>query len=185
VPATVTARRIRASAALRWLVPWLALTGAWLCAQRACAQTQTAEVGAGLGSGIMRGSRGGLAAARASPIFLEASSRFFVDEERAVMFGGSIRMELEHSAGLAVVPRVELRHRWSKLELRPGLAIPIFLAPQTMVGPEVSVAARYDLFDRLGLLGMLSSAVFIEGTDVPDNSTLLMFNLLLGVELEI
>ncbi len=126
-----------------------------------------------------------MATGHMTPIFVDASVRTYLDEEPSILFGGSLRFEVEKNAGVALVPRVELRQKLRSIELRPGVALPVFFTPRTMLGPEVSVAIRYKLGPQLGLLGMGTVSAFFFGNDVPEGTTVLMFNLIFGVNMEL
>lgn len=158
----------------------------WLaCTDRAVAQTQTMNLAMGLGGGFERGAGYGLLEGRRSPIFLEGAVRTYLDEEPTLVLGGSLRFELERGIGLAVVPRAEIRSPGDFLELRPGVGVPIFVSPRFMVGPEVALSARIGGRRGLGYFAMGSIAAFFLGSDVPDDSTVVMMNLQLGIDLQI
>jgi hypothetical protein len=139
------------------------------------------DVSGGLGSGLMRGGRGGLASAQRAPIFVDATALGV--QESWLLVGGSLRIELEDGRAVAVVPRAVLRHKLDKLELRPGVALPFYFAPKTMLGPEADLGLRYALKNGFGLLANAGIAAFMVGNDVPHGTTVVMFHLQLGVDL--
>jgi hypothetical protein len=156
-----------------------------LCAHPTHAQSVTTNIGFGAGSGITRGGSGHNSSTERTPLFIDASVRRYTDEEAIMAIGGSLRIELERNSGVAIAPRFELRHQIGKLELRPGVAIPFFFAPRTMLGPEVSITARYLLMPRIGVVGMLMADAFVAGNDVPHGTTVTMLNILFGVDMEL
>lgn len=148
---------------------------------RAQAAEEWLDISGGFGSGVMRGGRGGLASAQRSPIYVDATALGV--EESWLLVGGSLRVELEDGRAVAAVPRVVLRHKLGKLELRPGAAIPFYFAPKTMLGPEADLGLRYAMKNGFGLLANAGIAAFMVGNDVPHGTTVVMFNLQLGVDL--
>lgn len=139
------------------------------------------DISGGLGTGVMRGGRGGLASAQRSPIYVDATALGV--QESWLLVGGSLRMELEDGRAVAAVPRVVLRHKMGKLELRPGAALPFYFAPKTMLGPEADLGLRFAMKNGFGLLANAGVAAFMVGNDVPHGTTVVMFNLQLGVDL--
>jgi hypothetical protein len=139
------------------------------------------DVSAGGGSGIMRGGRGGLAMAQRAPVFVDVS--LLTPHEPWLLVGGSLRMELEDGRAIAVVPRVALRHKMSALELRPGVGLPFYFAPKTMLGPEANVGLRLPIGSDFGLVASAGVAAFMVGNDVPKGTTVVMFHLMLGLGL--
>jgi hypothetical protein len=164
-----------------------ALLAGWLLAPLApaIAHAQPVEewldISGGLGSGIMRGGRGGLASAQRSPIFIDATALGV--EDSWLLLGGSLRVELEDGRAVAAVPRAVLRHKMGAFELRPGAAIPFYFAPKTMLGPEADLGLRLGLKNGFGLIANAGIAAFMIGNDVPHGTTVVMFNLQLGVDL--
>jgi hypothetical protein len=170
-----------------WVVAALLLcTNAGL-PSRARAQTEprTINLALGLGSGYERGAGYSLLDGRRSPVFVEAAIRTYDEEDPVLVLGGSLRFELEQSMGLAFVPRAELRYPGSFLELRPGIAVPVFVSPELMLGPEISLTARMGGRRGMGFFVMGSLAAFIVGGDVPEDSTVMMLNLQLGIDLQL
>jgi hypothetical protein len=167
------------------IVAWLLFCATCGIAGSAFAQTQTMNVALGVGSGFERGAGYALLEGRRSPVFVEAAVRTYNDEEPVLLLGGSLRFELERSIGLAVVPRAELRYPGSFLELRPGIGVPLFVSPKIMLGPEVSLTARKGGRRGMGFFLMGTLAAFIVGSDVPDDSTVVMLNVQLGVDIQL
>jgi hypothetical protein len=137
---------------------------------------------ASLASGYIRGGLGGLTTAQRAPACLEFQVLAIEDEHFVV--GGALRFELEGAKAVAGIVRVALRHRMSnKLELRPGIGLPFYLAPKTMLGPEADIGIRYAFSSSMGLLAQMAAAGFISGSDIPHGSTVVLVQLSLGLEL--
>jgi hypothetical protein len=168
---------------------WLLAPLAWLVATLFCAPLhaqgepgdQLLDISTGLGSGVLRGGRGGLAMAQRAPVFADVT--ILTPHETILWIGGSLRVELEEGRAVAAVARAALRYKLSAFELRPGVALPFYFAPKTMLGPEANLGLRYPLGQDLGLLASAGLAAFMVGNDVPHGTTIIMFNAQLGVDL--
>jgi hypothetical protein len=168
-----------------------ALAGAWLWlllqpmaaahAQGMEPSPKTLSLSANMGAGFMRGGHGGLMSGQRAPIALDVEA--LTVREPHWLVGGALRMELEDAMAVAAIPRAVLRHPFGPLELRPGVGLPIYFAPRTMIGPEVRLGLKLAIGSELGLLVNFSAAAFMIGNDVPHGSTVLMFHLFLGLEL--
>ena len=141
----------------------------------------TLSLSANVGAGFMRGGHGGLMSGQRAPLALDVQ----VLTTRAPRFlvGGVLRIELEDAKSVAGIPRLQLRHPFGPLELRPGVGLPFYFAPRTMLGPEASLCAKLKLGKDLGLLINLSAAAFMIGNDVPHGNTVIMFHAFVGIEL--
>jgi hypothetical protein len=139
-------------------------------------------VSASLASGYIRGGLGGLTTAQRAPACLEFQVLGIEDEHFVV--GGALRVELEGAKAVAGIVRVALRHALTqKIELRPGVGLPFYLAPKTMLGPEADIGIHYALSTSMGVLGQMAAAGFITGSDIPHGSTVVLIQLSLGLEL--
>lgn len=162
----------------------VALAGAiWLVASPAAAQRRDTGLGLHAGTGLELGGGSGGTVALRTPLFIDLSARTATDEQPDPIWGGSLRVEVEGRASVAVVPRAELPRRLGPLRLRAGAGIPIFFAPFTMLGVELGLTAVLDLGHGLGASAGLSADAFFAGSDVPEGSAVLMFNGAVGVEL--
>ena len=59
----------------------------------------------------------------------------------------------------------------------------MYAAPYTLLGAEFAVGARLGLMEGLDAFGALVTDVFLAGNDLPDDGSLTMFNLVVGVHL--
>jgi hypothetical protein len=159
----------------------------WLrTADRAAAQTSIGQFGARVGTGLEIGAGDGSGTVqKGSPIFVDLDIRTWTDEQGAILYGGSLRMEVTGRASVAAVPRLELRRMLGQLELRPGVAVPMFLAPVLMFGVEGGFSARFPIGGGFGLIAALTGAGFFFGDDVPEDSVVVMFNGSLGIDIQI
>lgn len=138
------------------------------------------------GSGMSFGAGASVGAARArSPLFVEAGVRTWNSEGTEPIWGGSIRMEIEGRASVALVPRIELEKDFGFLQIRGAAALPMFVAPFTMFGPELGLITGVKIATGFHVLVSLMADAFFLGSDVPDKSVVLMFNGALGVSLEL
>jgi hypothetical protein len=140
------------------------------------------DLSARLGSGFMRGGKGGLTTAQRDPVTLDVEVMRL--KEQHWMYGGALRMELEDAKAVAGIARIALREQVGSLELRPGAGIPFYFAPRTMLGAEASVAFRKPLTDSgIGLSGSGSAAAFMVGSDIPHGVVVIMFHVFIGIDL--
>jgi hypothetical protein len=142
---------------------------------------QLLDISTGFGSGILRGGSGGLGVAQRAPFFVDVT--VLTPQEPWLLLGGSLRVELEDGRAVAGVVRATLRHKLAKLELRPGVALPFYFAPRTMIGPEANFGIRYPVGNDFGLLAGVGIAAFMIGNDVPHGTTVVMLHFQLGVDL--
>jgi hypothetical protein len=175
--------RLRRAAALgMFLAGLLPLSAAH--AQGQPSELPALSLGAKLGIGYMRGGReGGLMTARPAPIALDVD--ILALREPNYLIGGALRIEITGVHGVAGIFRAALRHPFGPLELRPGVGVPFYVAPRTMLGPEASLTLKYGLSADLGILADFSAAAFILGSDVPSGSTVIMLHVFIGIELSI
>ena len=155
----------------------------WLSPSMTMAQSLIVDAGAMLGAGVERGATQNESAVVRSPVFADINVRAFTDEDDRVAFGGSARIEMTGLGGLALVPRAELRHKLGTVELRPGIAFPIFIMPKTLLGPEASCAFRIPLSRGLGLQTMVFVTAYLAGANLPANASLIQFGGALGLSL--
>jgi hypothetical protein len=136
------------------------------------------------GSGISFGDGQKSVVAQRSPIFLDLAFRYWSSEEDWFVLGASGRVEIDGRTSIAGVPRVEYQLRAGPLALRPGVGVPFVIAPRTMFGVEGSFSARLDLAGPLGLVAAVYADAYFLGSDVPDDSVVVMINGALGVDLQ-
>ena len=158
--------------------------GVLLAPASAQAQTRLYQLGLAASSGLQMGPGADESvAAQRNPLMLDASVRTWTDERPELLWGGSLRTELEGDVGVAVAPRLELRQPLGGFEVRPGLALPVFFAPFTMFGIETSLIGRTQGAGDVGLLAFLSLAAFVAGSDLPEDGTVLMLRAGIGIDL--
>lgn len=153
-------------------------------ASPAAAQGREIDVGAAIGSGITIGQSSAGAVTRRSRTFLDFGARTWNDERPDFSWGGSLRLEVEGHASVALVPRAELPRTIGPVLVRASVGAPMFFAPFTMFGIEVGGTATWSFASRFGVFAALLFDAFVFGSDLPEGSALLMCNLALGVELE-
>lgn len=134
-----------------------------------------------LGAGYMSGGHGGLFSANRSPLGIDV--QVLTVREPRYLIGGALRIELEGAHAVAGIVRFQLRHPLGPIELRPGIGLPFYIAPRTMLGPEAGVWGRLSFSQDLAMLLAFSAAAFVMGDDVPKGNTVIMLQIFLGVEL--
>lgn len=155
----------------------------FFAAAPAQAQTRGTGLGIAAGTGVELGGGSAKTVTARSPFFLDLAARTWSSEQPDMMWGGSVRVEVEGRASVAIVPRAELLRRIGPLSVRPGAGVPFFFAPFTMLGVETGVTVVLDLGHGFGALATVTAAAFFLGSDVPKDSAVLMFNGVLGAEL--
>lgn len=153
---------------------------------RTSAQTPFMSTQLAFGSGITWGNGpADQTVSRRSPMFVDAAMRTWSSEEPSLMLGGSLRMEIEGRTSIGVVPRVEILKKLGSITLLPGAGIPLFFSPFSMIGVEVSTAMLMPLSDAFSLSAAATFDGYFFGSDVPDKSAVIMFNLMIGASLAI
>jgi len=166
--------------ALAAAAAWLALSGAG----HAQSLPETDSVAALFGAGLQRGGPTGHSVVRTAPMYIEASVRHLAGEDSNLLLGGSLRFEIEGVGEVGIVPRAELRAPLGAWDLRPGVGLAFYVSPHTLIGPALSLCLRRALSGRFGFFGMLEITAFIGGDDVPDDASVLVGTLGVGVDLE-
>lgn len=157
------------------------LLGSSLAPADALAQGYRVAIDATGGSGLSVGGGNGAASVQRSPMFVDVAVRTWEEEDPTLTYGASVRLEVEDRASAAIVPRVELTHSLGAIVIRPGVGIPVFFAPFTMAGLELSLDLGIPLGERVRVSGAIFVDAFVFGSDVPEGSAVLMFNGVLGV----
>jgi hypothetical protein len=139
------------------------------------------SLSAQVGVGYMSGGHGGLFAANRSPLALDV--QVLTAREPRYLVGGALRIELEGTRAVAAIFRFQLRHPFGPIELRPGIGLPFYIAPRTMLGPEAGLWGRLAFSPDLALLAAFSASAFVMGDDVPKGSTVIMLQIFVGAEL--
>lgn len=161
------------------LLALLALT--MLNPGRASAQTPYISGQLALGSGITWGNGpADSTVSRRSPMLVDLSARTWSDEVQNIIWGGSVRLEIEGRTSIAIVPRVEMSKKLGSLSVLPGVGVPLFFSPFSMLGIELSTCVLMPLSDVFSLSGTAMFDGFFFGSDVPNDSAVIMFNLMLG-----
>lgn len=139
------------------------------------------SLSAQIGVGYMSGGHGGLFSQNRSPLALDA--QVLTVREPRYLIGGALRIELEGAKAVAGIFRFQLRHPFGPIELRPGIGVPFYIAPRTMLGPEAGIWGRLTFSKDLALLAAFSASAFVMGDDVPKGSTVVMLQIFIGAEL--
>lgn len=139
------------------------------------------SMSAQLGAGYLSGGHGGLFDANRSPLALDV--QVMTVREPRYLLGGALRIELEGAHAVAAIARLQLRHPLGPIELRPGIGLPFYFAPRTMLGAEAGMWGRLTFSQDLALLLALSASAFVMGDDVPKGNTVIMLQIFVGVEL--
>ena len=151
----------------------------------ASAQERHYTVGLYGNSGISMGTGQGDTVILRSPLAGELTVRTWTDIDPELVFSMGVRMEVENTTALAIVPRVEymkVAAHWFRV--RPFAGLPLFFMPFSMLGIEGGFSLDFHFGDFSIVLSAVVDA-FIWGSEIPDGSTVLMFNGSVGFELEL
>lgn len=152
------------------------------------AMAQRAMVaGASVGSGTSfgTGSSGDRASVtvRRTPTFLDLGLATWNPERPDPELGASLRLEIDGRVAVGVVPRAGIRRARGGVELRASFGLPIFVAPFSLVGAEVTTGLGIPLGGGFALVSDVVIGAYFWGSDLPDDSTLVKLDLRIGVEL--
>ncbi len=158
----------------------LALVGALALPAAAAGQSLDLHTSGGFGSGLSLASVGGGTNVAHTPTFFHLDIAGVIDGDAAWEYAGALSVPFETAPGLVVTPRLRrVRERWG-LHTFLGLGAPLHIAPATLAGVEVSMGAWYDLYDELQVGGEINADVFVAGDDLPEEGSLVMFNVVAG-----
>lgn len=154
---------------------------ALLClAAPAAAQTLDINLDAAVGSGVTMGTGDGEALSRRTPFYLDVDAGFVFDRDFETEWGLGITAQLEDAPAVALTPQVRLVRPLSVIEVYAGAGIPVFVTPFTRVGAELGGGVLYALHERFALLAGGQVDLFFAGSDLPEGSLVIMFNLGVG-----
>lgn len=164
----------------------LLVLGVSLAAAPAEAQTRITTASLSGGSGVSLGTgQGGETVLQRTPAFLDAFVRTYSDEQPSPVLGGGLRIELDGRVSAAGVFRAELPARLGPIEVRPFAGVPFFVAPFTMLGVELGIGIAWPFSDHLSLVGAFIADAYVWGSDLPDDSVVVMLNAALGLEVRL
>jgi hypothetical protein len=136
------------------------------------------SLSAQLGAGYISGGGGGGGRA---PLALDV--QVLTVREPRFLIGGALRIELEGANAVAGIFRFQLRHPFGPIELRPGIGVPFYIAPRTMLGPEAGICGRMTFSPDLALLAAFTASALVMGDDIPKGTTVIMLQVFVGAEL--
>jgi hypothetical protein len=130
-----------------------------------------------VGAGYISGGGGG----GRSPLALDV--QVLRVREPNLLIGGALRIELEGANAVAGIFRFQLRHPFGPIELRPGIGVPFYIAPRTMLGAEAGMWGRMTFSPDLALLAAFTASALVMGDDIPKGTTVIMLQIFVGAEL--
>lgn len=145
------------------------------------AQTLDVVVDAAVGSGLLLGRGDDGTAAGHTPVFAELEAGFIFDRDRSVEWVLGTILQLEDTPGVGLVPQVRLLRSFGLVEGFVSAGVPVFVFPFTRFGAEVGGGLLYPIVPaRFALAAQLAIDVYFAGSDLPEDTTVIMFNLGLG-----
>jgi hypothetical protein len=159
--------------ALALLIPAAAL------APRVSAADALWEAELRAGYGISVGGAGEQMSARATPLTLEATVAFAVNEDPPLSGYGGLTVETLDRNSVGTVGGIILTPHDSHLRLAAG-GVYIF-APYTLWGASASLGLCFPMTPRTKLCGAVEATAYFAGSDLPDGRTVTDGKLVLGV----
>lgn len=135
-----------------------------------------------IGSGAMVGGSADAIVALRSPTFFDLGVATWSDDDPVWWLGGGLRAEFESRASIAVTARLGLAAHEGPLTVRPYFGAAWFFAPFALFGPELGVDVAFEVLGALSIFARGYVDAFFTGSDVPQDSAVVMFNGAAGVE---
>jgi len=145
------------------------------------AQSLDVVVDAALGSGLLLGSGDDGTATGRTPLYLELEAGFIFDRDTSIEYVLGAVAQLEDRPGIGFTPQVRLLQPFGPITGFVSAGVPVFVFPFTRFGLEAGGGALYPVVeDRFAVEAQLQIDAFFGGSDLPADSTVLMFNLGIG-----
>lgn len=157
---------------------------ATLVPSRSSAQRRFAVYGES-GTGLSIAGTDAQALLRRTPTYVELGVLSWLAHDDGVWLGGGLRAEVEDRASIGGVVRSGFFARVDIVELRPFVGLAAFLAPYTLVGPEVGALVTFELADFLALTTRILVDAYVAGSDLIGGTVLVMANATLGLEIRL
>ena len=134
-----------------------------------------------IGSGVLLGAGDDGTAVGRTPIYLELEAGFIFDRDTSVEYTLGAVAQLEDTPGIGFTPQVKLLRPFGQITGFVSAGVPVFVFPFTRFGLEAGGGAFYPIIEnRFAVEAQLQVDAFFGGSDLPADSTVLMFNLGLG-----
>lgn len=134
-----------------------------------------------LGSGLRIGSGDGETISDRTPFYADVDVGFIFDSDFSSEWGLGVTVQMETQAAVAFTPQVRLLSDGpDRLRFYVGAGVPAFVTPYTLFGLELGGGALYTMTDRVSLTAGLAVDAFFLGSDLPEDGSLVMFNLGVG-----
>ncbi len=147
------------------------------------AQQQRWAASLGVGSGLTLGSGSNAQTAlRRTPIHVDAAFRSWSSPGFTAMYGASLRLEVDGRVSVGLAPEVGVQVPLGSIELRPYVAVPFVIAPFSLLGAELGVAARVPSQGAWGCLISLGAGGYFWGSDLPGKQAIGSINLRVAIE---
>lgn len=145
------------------------------------AQTLDVVVDGALGSGLLLGAGEDGTEAAHTPLYLELEAGFIFDGDTSLEYVIGSTLQLEDRPAVGFTPQIRLVQPFGIMTGYIAAGLPVYVFPFTRYGFEMTGGALYPIVkNRFAVGGQLQIDVFFSGSDLPENTTVLMFNLGLG-----
>ncbi len=159
---------------------WLGCV-AILAPSAAEAQSLDVVVDGALGSGVLLGAGDDGTAVGRTPTYLELEAGFIFDRDTSIEYTLGAVAQLEDTPGIGFTPQIKLLRPFGQITGFVSAGVPVFVFPFTRFGLEAGGGAFYPVIeDRFAVEAQLQIDAFFGGSDLPADTTVLMFNLGLG-----
>lgn len=141
----------------------------------------TASVMAGTGTSLA--GMAGKTYGKRSPTFLLGEVAFVHPDLSWLEFAPTIALEVEGRVGVGLVPKLRARLPGKRVRLWAVVALPIFVAPYSLLGIQGGAGISVNLHKRVALIAEFTGTGFVWGSDLMNNYSLAKLDQSFGVRL--
>lgn len=128
------------------------------------------SAGASAGTGISLTGSGGKTYAKRSPAFLIGEVGIIHPSIPWLEFVPSVMLELEGRVGVALLPKIRAYVPGKRVRFWGIAAVPVFVAPYSMVGVQGGFGLSVALHRRVAVFGEFTASAYVWGTDLMNNA---------------
>lgn len=145
------------------------------------AQSLDVVLDGAVGSGVLLGAGDDGTAVGHTPVYLEVEAGFIFDRDVSIEYVLGATLQLEDTPGVGFTPQVRLLRPFGLITGYISAGVPVYVFPFTRFGFEVGGGALFPIVpERFAVGAQLQIDTFFGGSDLPPDTTVLMFNLGLG-----
>ena len=133
------------------------------------------------GTGLSIAGDGGQTLATRSPAFLNLDVGFTHPQIPWLELAPGVMLELEGRVGFGLLPKVRAFVPWKRFRPFGLLALPVFVAPYSLLGVQGGVGLAVVIHERVALVTEGSATAYFWGSDLIDGGALGKLDLVGGV----